>query len=118
MKKFFGLFGGEEAVILTAEEELQIISNKAQDAYDFGGADAGESKFVVGTDGYDVEEIAADDVVKFLEEARKTATIDRLLADPSIKLKLEDGQHVVEAGADESDPWGRVNSKGRISGGG
>ena len=114
MKKLFGLFGGEEATVLTAEEKLEIISNKAQDTYDFGTAVEGESKFVIGIDGYDVEEITEDEMQRQLEESKKQAVISRLMSDPSIELKLEDGQHV-EA-KEEADPWGRVSDKGRIAG--
>jgi hypothetical protein len=115
MKKLFGLFGSEKATVLTVEEKLEIISNKAQDTYDFGPTVEGDSEFRIGTDGYEVEEISPEDAERLIEEARKAATIDRLLADPSIELRLENGQHV-EAGA-ETDPWSRISNKGRVSGG-
>jgi len=111
MKNLFGLFGGEKAVVLTAEEKLEIISNKAQDNYDFGTDVEGESEFRIGTDGYDVAEITEDEMNRQLEESR-VASVIRKLGDPD--MKLEDQTVNTE---NTNDPWGRVSDRGRIGGG-
>jgi hypothetical protein len=112
MKKLFGLFGSEKAVVLTAAERLEIISNKAQDAVDFSGIDEGESKFAIGTDGYDVEEITHEEMERQLEESRVAGIISRL-EDPTMALQ----DNGVVTTSDRNDPWGDVSDKGRVSGG-
>lgn len=113
MKKLFGLFGGEQATVLTAAERLEIISNKAQDAVDFGNYDDSEAEYVIGTDGYEVEEITQEEMDRQLEESKIAGIISRL-EDPT--MALEDNGVVAEV--EHTDPWCGVSVRGRISGDG
>ena len=107
--KKFG-FGGEKAVVLTADERLELISNKAQDTYTFGD-DKGEAQFVVGTDGYDVEEITPEEL-RIQLGASKVASMISRIEDPT--MELEDPTFKA---AKNNDSWGQINPKGRLSGG-
>ncbi len=98
---------GEKPVELTLDQELAIITAKANNAY----ACTGMSDYVTGTDGIEVEEISHSAFVRILIESKKKATID-CLHDPAMEL--------VDEPIEKKDPdaWGGINPKGRLGFGG
>ena len=116
MKNILSLIGlgkTETANVLTAEERLELISNKANDAYSFG-PEQHEAEFAIGTDGIDVEEISEEELEAMLKANRKNTLIDRLIENPELKAeseKLDVPQLVCSS-------WGHINPKGRRDGGG
>ncbi len=116
MKNILSLlgFGNTETVkVLTAEERLELIYNKANAVYSFG-PEQHEAKFVTGTDGIDVEEISEEELGVILEANRKNTLIDRLIENPELKAESEkmDVPQLV------CSSWGHINPKGRRDGGG
>ncbi len=98
---------GEKPVELTLDQELAIITAKANDGY----VSTGVSDYVVGTVGIEVEELTAGAFVRILAASKKEDMIDYLHATP---MELDGGSIEKK----EPDVWGNINSKGRLGLGG
>lgn len=117
MKKILSLIGlsvDEPVKVLSPEERLAIISDKANDAYNFGPTIEEPAEFRIGTDGYEVEEIDENQLEAMLKESEKNALIDRLIDNPELRAEAEK----IDAPQLVCSTWGHINPKGRRDGGG